>query len=77
MPVSIKSLNPGEVVYSVTRQKMGNTTISQTVVHSVVIEAVDLQKGKVVARWNGNPAKSFFAQDGKLPWRRSKPKEKK
>ncbi|AQT06544.1 hypothetical protein [Acetobacter persici] len=76
MPVSIKALNPGDVVYSVKRQKMGNTTMSQTVVHSVVIESIDLLKGKVVARWNCNPATIFFAQDGKLPWRRSKPKVK-
>ncbi len=74
MPVSIKTLKPGDVVFDVRRQKMGNTTMSRLACWRVYIKEVNLGANQVVASWNGNTPKTFYASNGKLPWRRSEPK---
>lgn len=72
--VALSSLKPGMVVYSVGRQKMGNTTISQTVCWPVrIIEIHD--DGKVTASWNGNKGQKFYPSQIKQ-WRLSKPAKK-
>lgn len=73
MPVALSALKPGDVVYSVSTERAGNTTLRRTVCRTVTIKEVDAEKGTVLASWNGNTAKTFRACGGKLPWRRSKP----
>lgn len=70
--MKISSLKPGMVVYSVTRQKMGNTTISTVAVHHVTIESVDLEHRTVVASWNCNPPRKYREREI-ARWRAKKP----
>lgn len=76
MTVSIAALKPGDVVYDAHMQKMGNTTTRRLGVWNVYIKEVDQDKGAVLASWNGNPPKVFYARCGKLPWRRADPTKK-
>jgi hypothetical protein len=73
VPVAITALKPGDVVYDVRRVKAGNTTMSRLDWWTVRVIEVDAAAGRVVASWNGNPARTFRARDGKLSWRRTKP----
>ena len=73
MPVSINTLNVGDVVYDAKKVRQGNTTIRRLSVWSVRIVEINLERKFVMASWNGNPPQKFYAQSGKLPWRRSKP----
>lgn len=54
---SISKLQVGQVLYTVTKQGMGNTTIKTVAVHSVVIKEV--HGDHVIASWNGNAARRF------------------
>ena len=76
MPVSINALKPGDVVYDVHMQKMGNTTMRRLGVWSVVIKEVDVDAGKVLASWNGNTPSIFRARGGRFAWRRTDPTRK-
>ncbi len=50
--MKISQLESGMQVWSVTRTKMGNTTITTVIVHPVVI--IEIHDNHVIARWNGN-----------------------
>jgi hypothetical protein len=50
----------GQTLFTVTREKMGNTTITRNAVHAVRVISVDREARKVVASWNGNPARTFY-----------------
>jgi len=58
--MKIEKLKPGDVVYSVQRRKMGNTTMSTTVVYSVKIMTIDSERRFVIASINGNPPREYF-----------------
>jgi hypothetical protein len=58
--ISIKALKPGDVVYDARWE----------------VRIVEVNESYVVARWNGNPAKNYYARAGKLPWRRTSPKKR-
>lgn len=69
--VAFSTIKPGDVLYQVKRQKMGNTTMSRDAVFSVVIKEV--HERHAIASWNGNEPRRWSVSDiGKL--RRSKPK---
>lgn len=51
---TLSRLKPGQVVYSVVSQRMGNTTIRRKVCYTVKILAVDLPSKRVQISWNGN-----------------------
>ncbi|MBW7689718.1 hypothetical protein [Enterobacter hormaechei] len=55
--MKISQLESGMQVWSVTRTKMGNTTISTVIVHPVVI--IEIHDNHVIARWNGNAPRRF------------------
>lgn len=74
MPVALSALKPGDVVFSVRREKAGNTMRSRTVCLEVRILEVDAGAQTVRASSNGNPPRTVRARGGQLPWRRSKPK---
>lgn len=76
MPISISTLKPGDVVFDARMEKMGNTTMRRLSVWKVYIKEVDLENGKVLASWNGNTPRTYYARSGKLPWRRSDPTRK-
>lgn len=68
----IDRLKPGQVLYSVSSGRMGNTAMRTMRVHSVVIVSIDLEKRTVVARWNSNPA-TTFTERSVSKWRVNKP----
>lgn len=70
--LKLSALKPGDIVYSVNRQRMGNTTIRQSVCHEVRIIAVDYDKMRVTYSWNGNPAQTSRDHVCRT-WRRTKP----
>ena len=72
---SINKLSPGQTVYSVERRRMGNTTIRIGSLFGVKIISVDVENHKVVASWNGNPPKVFYAKSIKA-WKVKKPEPK-
>lgn len=69
---AISRIKVGQTLYTVTRQKIGNTTMSRDAVHSVYVTEVDPDGKFVSASWNGNQTKLFRASDV-AKWRVSKP----
>ena len=70
--MKIEKLQPGQVVFNVVRQNMGNTTMKTTSVFKVYIKEIDPEKQWVLASWNGNPARKFYKRTVSK-WREKKP----
>ena len=70
--MKFEKLTPGMVVYDVHRHRLGNTTISTVGVWKVRIVSVEPETRRVVASWNGNPAKTFYFGDV-TKWREKEP----
>lgn len=71
--VAFSTIKPGDVLYQVTRQRMGNTMMKRDTVFTVRI--VEVFETHAMASWNGNSPRRFYPRDiAKL--RRSKPKPK-
>jgi hypothetical protein len=66
------SIKPEGVYYTVTRHKMGNTTMRTVSIHTVSVLAIDAEKRTVLACWNGNPARIYSERDFSK-WRLNKP----
>lgn len=67
---TLSKLKPGQIVYYLSRNRMGNTTIRTTAVHRVHIKEVGADR--VMASWNGNPPRVFHTAAVKS-WRVNKP----
>lgn len=67
---SISKLKPGQICYTVTRHKMGNTTLSTISVHHVRV--IEVHEDHVVASWNSNAARKYFDRDV-AKWKVNKP----
>lgn len=77
MPVTIRSLKPGDVLFEARYENAGNTTLKRLAVRSVRIIEVDSEFRSVLASWNGNTAKTFYPRYGKFAsWRRTDPRIK-
>lgn len=72
---TLGQLQVGQTLYSISRQKMGNTTVSREVCHPVTITAIDPDGRWVEARWNGNPPRRYYPRQVQQ-WRVSRPKPK-
>lgn len=73
--MKITSLTPGQIVYTVSKTKMGNTTISSTSIHQVKILSINLEKGMVEASWNCNGPRTYVrSQIAK--WKLKRPETK-
>lgn len=70
---SIKTLKVGQIVWSVIRQKVGNTTMIRDAVFPVKIISIDLENGTVVASWNGNRPTTCYEREIKN-WKVKEPK---
>ena len=70
---SISRLKPDQIVYSVERQKMGNTTISYGALYQVRI--LEVHEDHVIAFWNCNRPQKFYESSIKK-WRVNEPKPK-
>lgn len=75
MAISITALKPGDVVFDAHYERARNTTLKRLGVWRVHIKDVDIEGRRVLASWNGNPAKWHYPRGGKLPWRRTDPTE--
>jgi len=69
---TISRIKPGQVLYTVTRQQMGNTTIRRGVLHSVVVKEVDPEGQYVIASWNSNVPRKFYEREV-AKWKVKKP----
>lgn len=58
--MKIAKLRPGQVVYSVERRGLGNTTMKTTSVFKVRIVEIDPLGQWVTASWNGNPPRKYY-----------------
>ncbi|OBQ29029.1 MAG: hypothetical protein AN483_12875 [Aphanizomenon flos-aquae MDT14a] len=72
----IKKLKPGQLVYSVETQKLGNTELSIRALYRVRILEVNLEIGFVIASWNSNPRQKFYETSIKK-WKTERPEPKK
>lgn len=72
--VAITALRPGDLVFSVQSQVMGNTTMRRKATFSVRVVSVhaDSPSPHVIASWNGNPPRKFFVSAIRK-WRRTRP----
>lgn len=70
--MKLEKMKPGMVVYSVSRQKIGNTTLSTVAVHPVQIVDVDVARGIVNARWNFNASRCYYRREAEK-WREKEP----
>jgi len=73
---SIKRVTVGQTLYTVTRQKMGNTAMSHSVTHTVTVIEVDPESRFVIASWNGNTARRYRERDV-ARWKVNKPGSRK
>lgn len=60
--VKIEKLRPGMTVWSVSRRRLGSTTLSTVAVRAIKIVSVDLESGSVMATWNGNRPTRFYGR---------------
>ena len=72
---TLSRLKPGQTLYTITKQKMGNTTIRINVMHHVIVKEVFPDEGYCIASWNGNTPRRYSAFQVKS-WRVNKPKPK-
>ncbi len=72
---TISRLKPGQVVYSLKRQLMGNTQISIRACFPVTIIEIDPAGQWVLASWNGNRPQKYREHHVK-GWKVRKPEPK-
>jgi hypothetical protein len=72
---SINRLKPGQFVYEKRRVRAGNTMMSRDAVYRVLVKEVDLEKRRVFASWNSNPARWYDEHVWK-GWRVKEPQVK-
>lgn len=73
---NIKKLQPGQLVYSIENQKMGNTKVSIRALYTVRIKEINLERGFVMASWNSNPPTKFH-EISIRKWKTERPEPKK
>lgn len=69
---SIKKLKVGQVLYTVSKSRAGNTMLRTVNVHEVKVEEIDPEGHYVIARWNYNRPEKYRAGDVST-WKISKP----
>jgi hypothetical protein len=70
--MKFEKIHPGTIAYTVTRQKMGNTTVKTIAIHSVRVVSTDYDSRIVMASWNGNEVQRFSERQYSK-WKASKP----
>lgn len=61
--VALAKIKPGDVLYDVRREKMGNTTMSRWGCWEVLVVSIDHEKQTAMCRWNYNQAKLYRRRD--------------
>lgn len=67
--MNMRSLRPGQILYDVRRESMGNTTARTTV--SRIVRVVEVGEQSFLASWNGNPPQRRFSVPS--TWKARKP----
>jgi hypothetical protein len=62
---TISKLQPGQVLYELRRQKMGNTTVSRTACFTVRVVEVAPDHSFIMASWNNNSPRKYREGDVK------------
>jgi hypothetical protein len=70
--VKISKLQPGMTVWNVQRRQMGNTTLRDTAVFSILVKEIDPEGRYVIASWNYNQPERFYSGEVSK-WRAKKP----
>lgn len=73
---TLSKLKVGQVVYSIGRRRMGNTTVVREAAFPVRIISIDMEKRCVMASWNHNPPMRFSERHINR-WRLTEPAKKK
>lgn len=68
----LSKIKPGQTLYTVSRGRLGNTTLRTVRVHTVRVVEVDLVGGYVLASWNSNTAKKYGIREVST-WKVSEP----
>lgn len=71
--MKIEKLEAGMTVYSVGKQKMGNTKMTTVCVWPVFIHSVNMEKRTVMASWNHNSVREYDEYSWSK-WRLKEPK---
>lgn len=66
------SIYAGGIYYTISRHKMGNTSMSTVAVHKVKVISCDSVRETVVASWNGNQARTY-TESAYSKWRKNEP----
>lgn len=66
--IDIKKLTVGQVVYQIKPAKYGIFRGSKWDQWPIKIKEIDLEKGTVLASWNGNADQTYYARKGKFNW---------
>lgn len=69
-------LVPGQTVWTIRRQKMGNTTVSYNALYEIRVVEIDREKGRVLASWNSNKPQ-WFGRTEVSKWKLERPEPKK
>ncbi len=72
---AISRIKQHQVLFTVTRQKMGNTTMSYDAVHRVKVTEVDPAGKFVMASWNGNAVRRY-SESHVAKWKVNEPVKK-
>jgi hypothetical protein len=70
---ALSRITVGQTLYTVSRQGMGNTTLTRLAVHPVTVREIDPVKRRVLASWNYNPAE-WYSERQVARWKAKKPK---
>ena len=68
----LSKIRVGQTLYTVSRGRLGNTTLRTVRVHPVTVEEVNLVDGYVIARWNHNRPEKYRLGDIST-WKVSEP----
>ncbi len=60
---AFKNIKPGQILFTVSRHRMGNTTASTVAVHKVSVESVDEETQTVIASWNSNKSRKYYPSE--------------
>jgi hypothetical protein len=69
---ALSRIKVGQTLYTVTRQGMGNTTMTRRAVHAVTVREINLEKRRVFASWNYNEPQ-WFSERQVARWKVKKP----
>jgi 1,4-dihydroxy-2-naphthoyl-CoA synthase len=57
---NINKIKPGDVLYSISKYRMGNTRMMTLGVYECRVVSVDLEKQTALISWNGNAPQKYY-----------------